>query len=472
MKKTTLIATLLLGITSLSAQKFKDKANGALNKVSNNEQPAPSSSNTTSGSESQFVMIENFVSAKSLYTIKIKEKESAEVKPSDKTPAEFLGEIQRNANGKVEKFKSFSANHPVYPTCYVYDAQTYIFINNVCFTFSYCKIRSAEDVDKCLIPGQMARWGTVYGTTKDALKGMTYETAKEMLKNYFIEAGKGLESAKADEKIAAVKADEEKRAKYSIKGKDVQSISLQWSAEKTHLHYKEHIGFKILATLKDGSKLTAGDGNGFFDDYLIEVSGCDPAQASIGYVINNFVETPLDKIVITVTSKYHTGVKAEKSFIMKYEVPSGEKFKFHNNNPRAGDAGVATRVEIKQVKDLNTGATLIAYRIYSMDDYTKPLFAFKCSPETPVEISTAGNNGASGYQNGVLEKSPENGGRGGDGGNLKILIDPSVVVTYNVNYVTSGGKGGAAGRTAFGSGVAGIDGREGKMETIKQKLNW
>lgn len=477
MKKIMLLA-LLFPAAALPAQRLKDKLNaitetatGTSADKSNDKGDAQATAVATTGNESQFVMIENFTKAKKLFQTRIEKAGKPDVSPAPFTVADFFGKTEQNATGQITKFKEYSANHATYPTCYVYDGYTYIFINELCFTFSYCKVRSAADVDGCLIPGEVVRWATVYATSKSAAAGLTYESAVTILKNYFTEAGKGIETANASAKAAADKAADEKRAKYSIKGKQVKTIKIVFGTEKTEMRYKEQNSFKVVATLQDGSTLTAGDGTGFFDDYTIDVSGCSPEQALTGTIYNAFVYSPDDKITVKVTSKHHPALSDQKSMRMKYEAPAGETFSFRNNRPYNGDPGNATRVEMKQVKDANTGEVLIAYQVFNIGE-TKPLWAFKCKPETPVSVNCDGNNGSSGYSNGASEKTPENGKRGGNGGDIKVITDPSVTVSPMFTYTNRGGKGGKAGHTKYGNGVAGQDGSDGRVETVKQKVNW
>ena len=109
------------------------------------------------------------------------------------------------------------------------------------------------------------------------------------------------------------------------------------------------------------------------------------------------------------------------------------------------------------MKDANTGAILLEYRIYDLSS-SKPHFAFKCKPETPVEMGVQGNR--------ITSEAKGIGKAGGDGGLIKIIVDPSVTVTYNLITNVKGAKG------QDGEAGQGPTGRDGSVQTVKQKVSF
>ena len=65
---------------------------------------------------------------------------------------------------------------------------------------------------------------------------------------------------------------EEKRAKFGIKGKEVVSLTIEPS-QYNKLYQGQVFNFDIVATLKDGSKLSTRQG--FLDEYNIRVEGLE-----------------------------------------------------------------------------------------------------------------------------------------------------------------------------------------------------
>jgi hypothetical protein len=211
--------------------------------------------------------------------------------------------------------------------------------------------------------------------------------------------------------------------------------------------------------MEDGTVIKAGAGEpGFLDDYKIEITGMQGGDGTTLY--NGFYATPTDKVTLKVTSKYHPTKTASKVFKMQYDIVGmmgPEEFKFSSQEGQSPYNGISSRVEIKQVKNSITGETLLEYRIYRYSGNQLD-FAFRCKPDTYVDLNIGARNYGS-ERNGV-------GQDGYNGGNLKIIVDPSVTETYNFTYSVKGGNG------QKGTAGNGRPGRDGTVETVKQKVTW
>jgi hypothetical protein len=457
MKATILLSLLLLLVTQATfAQKLKDKINQLTT-------GGPEVHSTKLGSENQYEMIEPFITAPKVWEATIKNNVVTEIYQTDMVNR--LKSFDKNANGQVSRVTTsnyLTPDHNEFPRSFTdgkYEqliiVKNYAFVINIDNgTNSIKTIKSAADVDQIIFGEQS--FNLILALNKSDLTGITIEKIKEIIKTYFNESAKGMDVIKAKE--AAL--EEEKNKLYSIKDKKVKSIKIVTDAE--FIRYKENVPFSIVATLEDGKTMTTSSDSKYMADYNIEISGMEnnPNPSSL---INMFYYTPTDKITLKVTSKYNTAINATKVFKMKYEIAAnytGEpgKFSFSSQAGQSPYHGLSTRVEIKQVKDANTGATLIAVKIFDLTA-TKPHFAFKCAPSELIDLNIGGKRNMSAESSGI-------GKPGYNGGDLKIIIDPNVTEAYNLTYSTKGGAG------SEGKAGDGAPGKDGKVETVKQKVTW
>jgi len=457
--KKILILTFSLLVLSAQGQKLKDKinekANALADKASGNTGPV-SAGATAPLTANQYEMIEPFSKAAKLWITNMTN--GVAESPVFFEPTNFMKEFERNDKGIVTSFNSGGTMSPdfgEFPKSFLdyhRDKQIF-FIQGYCFILNVYKspIKTAEDVEKTITNDKVFERILCLG--KEDAKTLTLVKAKDLIKNYLTEVQKGIDAINASK----ANAEAELRAKFSIKDKKLKSLAIESSNET--ISYKESVNYTIIATLEDGSIIKAGEGGqGFKDDYLIEVTGMIGGDATSLY--NGFYATPTDKITLKVTSKYHLGKTASKVFKMKYEIvefTGPGLFKFSSQAGQSPYNGISSRVEIKQVKNSNTGETMMEYRLFNMSG-TKPEFAFKCKPETNVDFNIGARNHVS-EVDGV-------GKNGYDGGDLKIIIDPSVTEAYNFTYSVKGARG------QRGKAGDGKPGRDGKVETVKQKVTW
>lgn len=454
MKKLITFLCLVLAV-SAQGQKLKDKLNEKVNAVGDKVNGAPEATNSTLPlSSNQYEMVEPFTKPPKLWYSELKDGFAATFFVSEASTG--LGSFGRNAEGKVTSIKSYmTPNFPEFPTSYTgsgKDMQTF-FIQDYCFVLKMYGelIAKPEDVDRLI--GHEGIFDRIISLNKDAAKNITFTGAKDLIRNYLTESKKGVDAINAQKAQAA----EALRKQYSIKDKKVKSIAIETTQE--FVRYKESAGYKIVATLEDGTVIKAGSGEpGFMDDYNVVVTGIEGGDGTTVY--NQFKPTPTDKITLTVTSKYHPGKTATKIFKMKYEVADtfgDAAFKFSSQRAEPPYNGIDTRIEIKQVKNSLSGETLLEYRIYDMAS-SKAHFAFKCSPETPVEMGVNGRR--------ITSEAKGWGQTGADGGKIKVVVDPSVTVSYNLITNVSGARG------QEGTSGDGQPGRDGSVETVKQKVSF
>lgn len=447
------LITLLFILVAVGAQgqKLKDKLNSAMDKASG----APEAINSSTPlSANQYEMIIPFTTPPKLWYSEFKDGVVATLFISETSTG--LRTMEKNDAGQVTLINSYSTpNFSEFPTSYVgsgRDKQIF-FIQNYCFVLKMNGelISKAEDVDRII--GYEGMFERVISLNKEAAKTITFASAKELIKSYLTEAKAGVDAVNAQKAQAA----EALRKQYSIKDKKLKSIAIE--STQDFIRYKEYGGYTIVATMEDGSIIKAGNNQpGFLDDYNITVSGIDGGDGQSVY--NQFKPTPTDKVTLTVTSKYHPGKTATKIFKMKYEVAEGfgdAAFKFSSQKAEPPYTGIDTRIEIKQVKNSLTGEVLLEYRIYDIAS-TKAHFAFKCSPETPVEMGVNGRR--------ITSEAKGIGQNGADGGKIKVVVDPSVTVSYNLITNVSGARG------QEGQSGDGQPGRDGSVETVKQKVSF
>jgi hypothetical protein len=454
--KITFLGIFLLGLISNSShgQKAKDKTN-QLNTGGQIVQT------TNVGNENQYKMIEPFTIASKLWEVSIKNNVVTEIFTIE--TANRISEFGRDENGLVKSIRTKTLLNPdnnKFPLSYTDERyEQVIFVKNFAFiinidngTSHIQTIQSAEDVDK-FIHGAHS-FNSILALNKSDLKGITVEKIKEILKQYFIDTAPIVNNT--DKLEEAGEADI--RARNSIKDKKVVSISIDCNAE--YIQYKKNVPYAIVAKLADGSTLRTETTSAYLDDYIIEIIGMEGSKEP-NSLFNLFYYTPTDNITLKVTSKYNSKITTSKVFKVKYEIEGDVfnqgKFKVFNQAQESPYIGFDTRVEIKQVKDANTGETLLAYKIFDLNG-EKVLSGFKCKPSQPVEVIINGR--------GLNSEAKGVGQNGFNGGNLKIIIDPSVTESHVLTYDTSGSKGQ---KGTAGNGKQGVD---GTVEIVKQKVTW
>ncbi len=318
---------------------------------------------------------------------------------------------------------------------------------------NFILVGGSRDNGKFKLKGDFHVVGTK-GVLKQLMKNFTYDSFREKmdqsLQAYYDQMQVLLKGG--DQKMA-----EEKRAKYGIKGKDVVSLAIEPSATNK-VFQGQSFNFDIIATLKDGSKLSTRQG--FKDEYDIQVEGLelvkhkdvDGSETSWYEIAKKYIPKN-DKIKITVKSKFHPNVKpVEFSQNVDYE---NCDWIFADNGDQASNASYrksagSYRVEVKSSKDLNTGAECYEYKVYARNEFVAH---FKQVKTKPITVNAKGGKG---------EKPNFGTQNGGNGGSITLIKDPSAKeckIIYNI-------QGGQAFSAAHQNGAPGT------YNEMEQKLNW
>ncbi|MBU3659128.1 MAG: hypothetical protein FGM14_04615 [Flavobacteriales bacterium] len=289
---------------------------------------------------------------------------------------------------------------------------------------------------------------------KQLAKNFTYESfvaaINPVLQTYYDQMQVLLKGG--DQKVA-----EEKRAKFGIKGKEVVSLSIEPSSTNK-VFQGQTFNFDIIATLKDGTKLSTRQG--FKDEYDIQVEGLELVKhtdvdgtVSIWYDIAKKYIPKNDQLRIIVKSKFHPNLKAAE-YTQKIDYENCE-WVFSDNGDQSSNAAYRKsagtfRVEVKSSKDLNTGKDCFEYKVYNNNEIAAH---FKQVKTKPISVSANGGRGAKpnfGNQN------------GGNGGNITLVKDPSAK-DCKIIFSVSGGQAYSA---AYQNGAT------GSFNEIEQKVNW
>lgn len=251
------------------------------------------------------------------------------------------------------------------------------------------------------------------------------------------------------------KMEEGKRSKFGIKGKEVVSLAIE-PFEYNKLFQGQVFNFDIIATLKDGTKLSTRQG--FKDEYDIQVEGLElikhsnvDGSTSSWYEIAKMYVPKNDRIRIVVKSKFHSTVKpVELTQNLDYENcewalnDNGDQFTTHLK-----PAG-SFRLEVKSAIDTNTKKECYEYKVWNKGAIVAH---FKQVKTKPIVVNAIGGKGAKpnfGNQN------------GGNGGSITLVRDLSAKdckISYNVN--------GGIGFSSINS-----NGANGTYTEIDQKLTW
>lgn len=244
-------------------------------------------------------------------------------------------------------------------------------------------------------------------------------------------------------RIAAEKA-AARKAKYGLHDKDVKSIEVIAQAP-AKFGYFIPFSYEVVATLTNGTKISTANGEGFLDDYIIT----KPKTSYEGALESGFLNS--DELTITAKLKKNPSI----SHTAKVSVPynSDIRFEYYGKGwyHKRGDNGYDVTVTIKQERHSVTGEPVLRVRIESNADYAS-LVEFSISPDKAIIIDCSG--GAGGNEEGHFN--------GGNGGNVRVIKDPSVESFY-IDYDISGGKKG---------GYNASDGNDGRYTVQVQNVKF
>lgn len=289
-------------------------------------------------------------------------------------------------------------------------------------------------------------------------------------------------SARANINEAKAEKAEADRLASSLQNKQVSKIEIKLVNQPTKVaHFSEAIQYGVIATLKNGSTLKTPNLGGKlpWSDFKLTHKGASNTidEVRVDEDASSLTE---DAVILNITSKYHTTLKASKKINTTNDVSIQVNYNgFYGGDRRkhmvitqgvdgqhAGNGDWLT-VKIKTVIHKQTGAKINKIEVYN-ETKKKTLARYKLSPTTELIINAKGGNGMSGWKGRKGDTVGGNGGDGGRGGNVNIIKDPSVS-NVKITINNQGGKGGNGGPPYYNTGSKGSNGRTGKNGVTSKK---
>lgn len=249
----------------------------------------------------------------------------------------------------------------------------------------------------------------------------------------------------------------------------------------------------LRSTVKFGIKATTADGKTYstpniggktpWDDFEIKTTDGVFVEEAIE-VHEDASKVSNDELKFTVSSKYTSGISAQKIIPLTYEFASYtiKHIGRYGNQWRREVGGVqmASRgedgksLELKIQKAVTKNSNLPVYKIEVIDTKTgKVINRLKLSQNTLINVRVNGGEGDKG--NDRKDRKADDGMDGGNGGDV-IISKSADAANVNINIVSTGGKAGKGGNGPgpLSNGNPGRDGRDGKVtnKTLNGSLNW
>jgi hypothetical protein len=305
---------------------------------------------------------------------------------------------------------------------------------------------------------------TIYVTDKKAGKKLNPQDLKNRVEEYLV---KGENDPEGFILGLSNQLEAEDRAINSNKGKDVKSLAVKTANNAKKVPVEGTLEFYVESILADGSKIST-ENKGYWDDFEITANGGVTTSITNGKIklisnegYGNFnPDDMVDEVVLTIKAVHHPNLQPVVIKLpVDYDV-SKVTWNYNGSHLKGmRRAGIAAHIEVKEVKNTVDGSTLLEYRMRYRDENTW----YQCVRIKPTTELYMHNNGGS-----LNGKSEGHGGNGGAGGDVKLVIDPSVK-NYKFTASLKGGKGQIP---KYANYSRGSDGVEGTMETVREKVNW
>ncbi len=336
------------------------------------------------------------------------------------------------------------------------DYTGYVFFDGIAFYANYRRYDGGKKYTISSAPN------TVWVTDKKIAKELTRDVLISKFEEYLVKGENELDGFILG---LSNKLEAEDRAINSIEGKSLKSLKIKTvgGESKVPLNYSIDIAFE--ATLADGTVMSTAN-KAYMSDYEIKVEGAKINEKGELMCYQNHkgddfdVSQVLDKVTITITSKYHPNVAAAKIELpVDYSQPKMLNLNYAGNPWNNQWGGASLIVEVKKVKNTVDGSDLLEYRMrYKRDAHWFQIVRVK--PTQTVFLD------CSGFSHG--SKTSGDGKNGGDGGDIRLILDPSVSA-YNFDYSNKGAKAQPPKSSAFAYGT---NGRDGSFEKKTEKVSW
>ncbi|WP_299109300.1 hypothetical protein [uncultured Tenacibaculum sp.] len=331
---------------------------------------------------------------------------------------------------------------------------------------------------------------TKYVFSKSVSLSKKYEELNKMVADYAKAVFKNQTSARANVKEQKKAVAEAERKKNSLENKEVSNIQIKLINKPQKVaHFSEAIKYGVVATLKDGSKLSTENLGGKlpWSDFTLKNKGCSNTIDEVR-VDEDAKSLKEDRITIELISKYHPSLKAVKHINTTNNISiqvnqngfwGYNRHKhvtvFQGKNGQHAGRGDNLTIKVKTVTHKQTGVKLNKIDIYNTTKQ-KHVARYKLTTGTKLIVNNQGGGGMNGFEGSKSSPNGGNGGNGGAGGNILLIKDPSVT-KLNIELNNSGGAAGKGGAPKYShasrgrNGVAGDPGRTTK-QTKAVQLNF
>lgn len=389
-----------------------------------------------------------------------------------KTAKNVSNVLVKRAGILDENFKPDVPGHPAY------------------FNFSTYRLTFIDDIGIYYSWNGKEEATTKYVFSKNGSLSKNYKELNKLVASYATAVFKNQTNARAEviEQKGAIA--EAERKKNSLQNKQVSKIEIKLlNSPKKVAHFSEAIKYGIVATLKDGSKLSTKNLGGKlpWSDFTLKNKGCSSTIDEVR-VDEDAKSLKQDRITIKAISKYHPTLNATKHINTTNNLSiqvnqSGfwghERHKYvhvsQGKNGQHAGRGDNLTIKVKTVTHKQTGIKLNKIDIYNTTK-EKHVARYKLTTYTKLIINNQGGGGMGGFEGRDGSPNGGNGGSGGAGGNILLIKDPSVVKLNIVlnNQGGNGGKGGAPKYSHASRGRSGAKGDNGRVtKQVKSiKLNF
>lgn len=336
------------------------------------------------------------------------------------------------------------------------DFSGYMFFDGIAFYADYKRFDGGEIYSMNYGPDE------IWVTDKSIANKITPDELAEKISEYLIKGENELDGFILG---LSNQLHEEDRALNSIEGKAVKSIKIKTANGETKMPVNYSINLAFEATLADGKVMSTAQ-KAWMEDYEITVEGAkiDNEGKLMCYQFyngNDFdVSQVLDKVTVTIKSKYHPGVAPVKIELpVDYTQPKMLNLNYAGNPWDGQTGGASLVVEVKKVKNTVDGSDLLEYRMrYKRDAHWYQIVRVK--PTNSVFLDCSGFSFGS--------KSSGDGKNGGAGGDIRLIVDPSAS-SLNFDYSNKGAKAQPPKSSAYAYGQ---NGRDGTFEKKTQSVTW
>ncbi|CAL2104374.1 conserved exported protein of unknown function [Tenacibaculum sp. 190130A14a] len=433
------------------------------------------------GQSNQNEILANFQSGK--YTVFKVEKVSYKKYKMVKVKKQWPIEISKQGT-EVQKVlvkragildENFIPDVPGYPAYFSFSSYRLTFIDGLGVYYSWNGKEQAT---------------TKYVFSKNGSLSKKYEELNKLVEEYAKAVFKNQTSARANVKEQKKAIAEAERKKNSLQNKEVQKIEIQLvNQPKKVAHFSEAIKYGVVATLKDGSKVSTENLGGKlpWSDFTLKNKGCSNTIDEVR-VDENAKTLKDDRITIQLISKYHPNLKAVKHINTTNDISiqvnqSGfwgyNRHKhvtvFQGKNGQHAGRGDNLTIKVKTVTHKQTGVKLNKIDIYNTTKQ-KHVASYKLTTGTKLIVNNQGGGGMNGFEGSKSSPNGGNGGNGGAGGNILLIKDPSVK-QLNIELNNDGGAGGKGGAPKYSHasrGRSGVSGDPGRItrQTKPVQLNF